>query len=369
MKDFRRARWAALLLAAVSVPATLSLIVSSDGMNHPDSLDQSAPPQAVPLGALGNSDTHSFQDRVSFPIGSPKRGGAFRTTTFQWIEVLARLRGREIHPGPWGVWGTRGRIATLQEWFGLKGRAPRKEDYRNNFAISGAGCDTLMEGMSREAPRLLTLMDTDPVGWRRGVVVVRMGVNNFGHFESIDLLARAAPAPLVRVEIDRCLDYIRAAIALIHSHHPATRFVLVGISNNGHWPNYFSHWQTPQAMSNIDAGLEPFDRGLRAMAVADPRRLAFFDDRAWFQERWGGRNEAGKPAYKTLKLASGFAVTNTSGDHPSNAVVADGHAGTVFNALWAQSLVTLLNSAFELRLTPISDDEVAEFIDTLRKTN
>ena len=356
----RRIRWVAAFLAVVFFGAAGAFIMASDGMNDAKSFDPGGP-APIPLAALGDSDSHSFQDRVSFPQGSFKRGGPFRATTFQWIEILARLRGREVDPGPWGVWGTRGRIATLQEWFGLKGRAPRKEDYRHNFAISGAGCDTLMEGMSREAPRLLNLMDKDPLTWRRGVVVVRMGVNSFGLFESLDLLARDSKAPPVLSEIGRCIEYIRAAVALIHSRHPATRFVLVGIFDNTHWPCYFEHWQNPQAISNISAGLDVFDQALKAM-VADDRRLAFFDDRAWFAARWGGRNEEGKPAYKVVRVGSGLEVTNTLGDHPRNAVVADGHAGTVFNFLWAQSLVALLNSAFDLRLTPIGDAEGAQFI-------
>ena len=37
-------------------------------------------------------------------------------------------------------------------------------------------------------------------------------------------------------------------------------------------------------------------------------------------------------------------VRNTVGDEPRNAVIADGHAGLVWNVLWAQSLVAhLLN--------------------------
>ena len=367
MEDSRPVRRASAFLAVAFSAAAGFLIMSSDGMNDAES-PRGALPEPVPLAALGDSDTHSYQDRVSFPPGSPKRGGAFRASTFQWIEVLARLRGREVDPGPWGVWGTRGRIATLQEWFGLKGRAPRKEDYRNNFAISGAGCNTLMEGMSREAPRLLTLMDRDPIAWRRGVVVLRMGVNSFGLFESLELLAHDAQAPSVLSEIDTCIGHIRATVALIHSRHPATRFVLVGILDNSHWPEYFDHWQTPRALSNIDAGLDRFDQALKAMAASDPHRLAFFDDRAWFAERWGGRDERGKPAYKSLKLTSGLEVTNTSGDDPSNAVVADGHAGTVWNVLWAQSLVRLLNKDFDARIAPISDAEVAGFIDRLRAT-
>jgi hypothetical protein len=60
-------------------------------------------------------------------------------------------------------------------------------------------------------------------------------------------------------------------------------------------------------------------------------------------------------------------VTNSNGDEPHNALLADDHAGLVFNALWAQSLVARLREAFALPLTPIGDDELARFVLPLAK--
>lgn len=59
-----------------------------------------SPPTRIALAVLGDSSSHSYQDSLSFPPGSADRGGAFHAHTFQWTEVLARLRGNELNPGP-----------------------------------------------------------------------------------------------------------------------------------------------------------------------------------------------------------------------------------------------------------------------------
>lgn len=112
----------------------------------------------IPLAVLGDSDSHSYHDTISFknPL---ERGGKFRSITFQWTEVLARLRNNQIDQGYWGVWGSRrGLIAEFRSALGLEGRAPKKLDFRYNFAVSGAGCADLVEGYSRQTQRLLYLM-------------------------------------------------------------------------------------------------------------------------------------------------------------------------------------------------------------------
>lgn len=123
----------------------------------------------------------------------------------------------------------------------------------------------------------------------------------------------------------------------------------------------FDNWQSAREMTNIDAGLDLFDNGLRKLAAAD-RHVYFLDDRVLFRSLWGERDDRGRPLYKTLHLSPGWAVTNTSGDDPHNALVADGHCGVVWNTPWAQHLVTSLNAAFGLHLKPITDAEVIGFL-------
>ena len=64
---------------------------------------------------------------------------------------------------------------------------------------------------------------------------------------------------------------------------------------------------------------------LVVVAAADAR-IAFFDDRAWFAQRWGGRDGEGQPAYRSLAFGPGLVVTLSQGDAPQHAVLADGHA-------------------------------------------
>lgn len=316
----------------------------------------------IPLAVLGDSDSHSYQDTISFPESTPLRGGTFRPITLQWTEVLARLRGERIDLGRWGMWGQPDLVPRAIALFGIKVRKPRKRDYRFNFAVSGATCGDLLGGW-READSLLDVIHEDMDRWRQGIVVVRIGVNSFATAASLDKLARDPSAPDVIAMIDACVSDIRTTVARIHALQPHLRIVLVGIFDEAHWTKYLDRWQTAAEIANIDAGLDAFDDALRSIASHDPR-IAFFDDRAWFQRLWGGRDAQGVPAYRALSIA-GMRVTNTSGDDPGNAVLADGHAGLVWNTLWAKALVELLNTEFDVGLEPLTDAEIAAFIQAL----
>ena len=319
-------------------------------------------PGAIPLAVLGDSDSHSYQDRITFPSGGLKRGGAYRETTLQWTEVLARLRGQRLDPGDWGVHGTRGMVARARRWLGQEGRSPPKEDYRYNFALSGSECSDLLEGYSQQARALASLMDQEPAYWRNGIVVIRIGVNSFGDAAELEQMARDPMAAQAQRKIASCVQDIRRSVEMLHARHPGVRIVLVGIFDNSNWIPYLDRWRNPAMLANIGQGLDVFDHALRDMARADPR-IAFFDDRAWFANRWGARDARGDPAYHDL-VVGGVHVRNTEGDAPGNAVLADGHAGTAWNAEWARSLVQLLNSRFSLGIAPITEAEVAAVVGT-----
>jgi hypothetical protein len=349
-------------MTAAGAVAAVMLVFGALLMDNDSGETRTTTPTAIPLAVLGDSDSHSYHDRLWFEADGPERGGPYRSTTFQWTEVLARLRGDRLDLGPWGRWGTRGSIARLQDGLGLPSRAPRKEDYFHNFAFSGAVCGDLMHGSSRQAPRLLRLMDHDAVRWRDGIVVIRIGINSFGRADGLDRLSRDPDAADVQSTIEQCVRDIRDAIGLLRGRYPQTRFVLVGIFDNAHWPKYFGRWQSARGLANISVGLDRFDTALRQLAQAGSG-IAFFDDRAWFTERWGARGHDGRPAYRELKLGRSFIVGNSAGDHPRHSVLADGHAGAVWNALWAQSLVELVNTRFATRVRPIADDEIVRLLD------
>ncbi|GAA4346368.1 hypothetical protein GCM10023165_30950 [Variovorax defluvii] len=349
----------ALILAA----AALTLVLWSDGMPNDPSSSRVTAPGAIPLAVLGDSNSHSYQDNLWFAADTTERGGAYRSRTFQWTEVLARLRGEQLELGPWVRWGRPGVVALAREWMGLRGgRAPRKEDYLYNFANSGAACKNLMGGRFRQAPRLLALMNEDPERWARGVVVIRIGLNNWAGL--MDLQAADPAAPPLREVVAYCTGEIKAAVAMIRAAHPATRILLVGVFNEVDDPANFERWQSAAEVRNIRLALDGFNAAIRRLAEGDAR-MAFFDDVAWFRSHWGSRDADGKPAYGTVELGPSLRVTNSIGDDPRHAVLTDLHPGLVWNALWAQALVAHLREAFGLPVTPISDEELLRFLEPL----
>lgn len=319
------------------------------------------PDGKIRFAVLGDSDSQSYHDTLM--LGGPDmRGGAWRATTWQWTEVLARLRGDQVDLGAWGAWGSGKVRAYVDEAFGAPARTPRKDDYRYDFAVSGANCSQLLGHSQRQAVRLVELMDSESEAWRGGIVLIRIGINDLGDDAVLDALSHDRNAPEPNARIDACLAEIGKTVALIRSHHPDTHVVLVGVLSNADWSIKFDSWQSGAAIANIDAGLDRFDNGLRKLAAADRQQVVFLDDRAWFRGLWGARDEQGRPRYKTLRLPPGWAVTNTSGDDPHNAVLSDGHAGVVWNTLWTQHLIVALNTAFGMQLEPITDAQVLSFL-------
>ncbi|SFJ56524.1 hypothetical protein SAMN05216304_109212 [Bosea sp. OK403] len=355
IRRLRQALTAMAGFAALGL-ATLALWGSDAPVDH-------SPPTTIALGILGDSSSHSYQDSLSFPPGSADRGGALRPHTFQWTEVLALLRGNELNLGPWVRWGQPSRVAWLRSLIGLQvGRTPKKEDYLYNFANSGANCNDLMGAPQHrlgQARNLVKLMDRDPERWRNGVTVIRI-VNN--DWEAVlDDQVRDPRAPAVRAVAAHCVEQIAAAISLIHAAHPLTRILLVGAGNEADDPSAFDKYRSPVAVANIQAALGDFNAQLRELAGGD-ERIAFFDVAAWFGSLWGTRPPDGTPAYRAIAVGETLRVTNTMGDEPNNAILADDHGGLVCNALWAQSLVLRLREAFDLPLTPISDEDIVRFV-------
>lgn len=316
----------------------------------------------IPVGVLGDSDSHSYHDSILLPAPH-QRGGEYRSTTFQWTEIWERLRPAEVDLGEWGTWGTSRRAARIRRALWLPARAPRKVDYRYNLAFSGARCLHLVTTASRQVEPLLRLMDRDPQRWARGVVIIRIGINSIGGTDHLDSYAEDGVTPETRERILPCVEHIQDGVQQIREAHPTTRIVLIGIANDANWAKRLDRWQDPEALANIAQVLDLFDGALAGMARSDPY-TAFMDDRAWFRRHWGGRDpDDGRPAYGSVSLGGPVPVTNTYGDHPSNVAVEDGHAGTVANGIWLSDLVKLIEEEWNLGLTPPRPDEVARLAD------
>ena len=185
-------------------------------------------------------------------------------------------------------------------------------------------------------------MDEDPQRWRNGVVVIRIGDNDWDSV--LDLQARDPKAPEVSAVVTFCVEQIRAAIRLIHTDHSTTRILLVCVDNEADDPAQLDNYRSSAATTNIRAAVDDFNAQLRARWI------------------WGSRRPDGMPDFRPIVIGGKLRVTYAVGNEPNNAVLPDDHVGLVWNALLAQALVARMREAFSLPLTPISDEELARFV-------
>lgn len=316
------------------------------------------PAATVPLAVLGDSDSHSYQDLVSFPRNTDKRGGSFRASTYQWTEILDQLRGQQLNQGQWGVWGTNSKLARVMDVLGLGGRSPQKMDFQFNFAQSGAECQALTQG--RMAQRLISVMDQHPQAWERGIVLIRIGANDLGTEEVLNQIAKGLDQEQIRDRMSLCAQQVQTTLTLLRKNHPRTHVVLVGLFNNAHWARLINKWTTRNEQERIGQVVTAYNSLL--MALVRPGHVSYFDDVKWFETQWGSRTPEGQPDYKTVRVMNGWPTTNSVGDHPSNATVVDGHAGTLWNLKWAQALVDHINTNTSIKLPKVTDDQLAQFL-------
>ncbi len=182
-----------------------------------------------------------------------------------------RLRAQYVDLGPWGDWGQRRPLAKLLDWVGLPSRSPRKQDYLYNMAASGAVCDDLVSGVFRQAPRLAELIRQEPSMWNRGVVLIRIGINDIGTFPMLDLMSGNPLAPEVIARSNNCKSRIQQAVQLLQSVQPALRFMVVSPFNDNNDPNNNASWNSAKTQVNLARGFALLVDDLRSMSAVDPR--------------------------------------------------------------------------------------------------
>src|SRR3546814_8912268 len=92
-----------LAIAAMGMLAVVAIAIVHSRQGADKSGAMAPRPDRIPLAVLGDSDSHSYQDTISFPVSTPARGGQFRSITLQWTEVLARMRDKDLDLGQWGT--------------------------------------------------------------------------------------------------------------------------------------------------------------------------------------------------------------------------------------------------------------------------
>lgn len=319
-------------------------------------IDTSDPGDApLPVAILGDSDSHSYRDKYD----NKARGGDFHSVTYNWPALWDRFRSEQVNLGAFGTWGESYRRARIKNWLKLPARAPKKLDFDYNYAISGLRCQSLLEGWPYQAKWLISRLQRSPDFWEKGLVIIRIGVNNLGSTKQLEQWGVSGLDKTAKDVVSECVRQITEATEQLLASHPSVKIAILGMCRDCNLTESYKHWPTLENIKNRDQVLGSFDQQLKSY-VQNKKRVLFIDDVAWQIKRYSDRYN--EPIKLETRLADKVTIKSRQGDHPSNLILADYHAGTVYNGFWLNNLIEQLNQGFELELSPLSEEEILSVI-------
>lgn len=340
-------------LSVIALLPIVALVLEPE-IRHAGNSDRRS--SGLVVAVLGDSDSHAYRDFVN----GIRRGGAYHDGSFQWTEIWARVHPEQVDLGRWGVWGTRRSVAAIRDVLGLEARPFRKEDFEFNYARSGARCDSLYRDYPRQAVALIDKMRRSPDRFESSLVVIRIGINDFGQSRHLLRWAKNPGSGEGARRVDWCLHEMDRAIREILELPSMSRIVLVGTSHDYNESDFPANDLSETEILKMRSVLERFERGLQDLADRSPR-VIFIDAVGHFRARWGMRFEEG--LRETPCALEGRCLSNTRGDEPFHLTLLDGHAGSLHNALWLNHAIERINSGFDLELKPLPMEAVVALAD------
>ncbi len=288
---------------------SLLVLVLSFGMpvsrTNGEARTDSVHPPALRLGILGDSSSDEFR-------GDDDRGGAYASTTRNWLELLVRYRGVDA-----GAWGNR--------------PPPRRQGYEFNWALSGA---TTAEAISATAVDGLERQVTND---KLSAVVVMVGANDFaiwngtyGRIYSGDLAGEA-----LRRSNAAIVERIRMAVEAIFRAGTPKIFVAT-LLDRSDLPRFQAEFPDASRRRRVSDSIAEINADIRSLA--DTHRIFLVDQYAVSQRVMERLDKGGH------LVIGGIAFDAASpGDEPHHLQLGDDeHLGTVGSGM----LANLITDAF-----------------------
>jgi hypothetical protein len=260
------------------------------------------------------------------------RGGAYAATTFNNVELLARLRGLNLGP-----WGTRAE--------------PRRTGYEYNWARSGATSYSLIQqGQHTGAAAQIRAGLVD-------YVLIGIGANdyspNFGDTYQRIYSGAMSDSALAAKERQHVTDVTTAVDAVLDAGARGVGVVL--FTEWGLDPSIATRFPNAAGRQRVDDSIRRVNAGLEAMA-AGRGGVVIIDQNAIGRERiLPGLDSQGNFTVGGEKISF-----LTNGDEPHHVRLADGsHVGTVMSGRIANwYIVEPFDAAFGFNIAPLTDAEI-----------
>ena len=278
----------------------------------------------VGLGVLGDSSSDEYR-------ANDNRGGAYASTTLNWVELLQRYRGVNV-----GAWGTRAE--------------PRRTGYEYNWARTGArALDLIRQGQHTGVAQQVR-------EGRVSHVVIWIGSNDFAEWNGTyaEVYNGTLSDRQVQQKVRDIVSSITTAVQTVQAAGDA-RLMLVNLGDVGMSPAYVAKYPNVTGRQRVTNAIAAVNAGLASLAGS--RDILLVDAFAFGQSIMG--QVRGGNLY-----VDGVAISPIrSGDEPHHALLGDSiHAGTVMNGLLANALfIERANAGFDIGIDPFTNQEILRF--------
>ena len=338
-----------LLILLTLLSIYIYLYVSNSFIGMPDKYEHLD--KRLTVAVLGDSDSHSYRDTYDNKL----RGGIYNKNTYNWFELWNLLSKKEINSGEWGAWGNHYRITKIKHRLGIKSRSPRKLDYKYNYSLSGLKCDSLFDTWPYQGQWLLEEIRSNPVRWSKGLVIIRIGINDIGNKNEVTKWAKTGLDEIAQNKVTECVNAITTSAQKLKNESRTIKIALIGVTRSYNFSGYCCQNLTREEINNIENVLQEFDKKLIKFSGLS-ENISYIDDHYWFNNLFGSQEN--QNLLEKINYDGTIDLYNKSGDFPNNILLSDDHTGTLYNGLWVNHLISVLNKDFQLNLSSLALEDV-----------
>lgn len=276
------------------------------------------------FGVLGDSNSDEYR-------ADDNRGGAYASTTLNWIELLASLRGLDF-----GAWDTN------------RGE-PRRSGFAYNWARSGATAATMISsGQHLGLAQQVANGDVSNV-------ILYIGVNDFsvGSGQYARIYDGTVSGQALQDKIDGFISDVTEAVDVVLAAGPV-RVLPLTVSDPGLDPATMTQFPDANRRQLVTDAIGEVNAGLSDLAAS--RGLILGDLDVVAQEL-----RARADANGFIDIGGEPIDLNGRGDEPHNIRLGDsvGHPGTVASGLFANLVVIdAFSREYGLDIVPLAEQEL-----------
>lgn len=277
------------------------------------------------LAVLGDSTQDEYQ------VDNP-RGEEYNPTTFNWVELLVRVRGLNL-----GEWGQRAE--------------PRRGGYAFNWARSGATSDQMLSAGQHTGARDQVLAG------EVSHAVIQIGINDF-YFSGLGLAIYEGTigGGELQARLDQIVEHIITAAQTLQATGRCA--VLVAATQDYLTlpvvPELYQTYQDPAGRQRFVDAVAYINSRLAKLSADEG--VAYFDFNTAYLAEINRRLDA-----QGYLIVGGERIDlRTRGNNPRFGLIDDGyiHPGTVLSSLYVNVYVEAFNRSFGTAIAPLSDEEI-----------